>query len=247
MGGKIRDRREELGMTQRELGAKVGTSKEYISQIENGKPKLPNAGLRRALAEALGLQHVELLVAAGELREDEIPKEGEPRRHIVVSKLEHAARECLANDLAGISELGDALERASAASGGAAVRDERQALEHKRALAERRYERVREGWLASDHGPEWLAQETEQFRCALAAIETELAQLPSPPDPEFYAAIASMLHSAASAVATFDGDALRPLVQQIGHIHVCGDGVSIRYGPMYRDFVPTPHLQPVPR
>lgn len=171
---------------------------------------------------------------------------GEPRRHLVVSKLERAARACLLADLSGIASLDTALARASATAGGEAVKIAREGLEQRRQLAERRYARVREGWLASDHGPEWLASETENFRRELTGIDTELAALPSPPDPVSYAQIASQLDSAAASIGAFEDDQLRPLMEHLGRIVVTGDGVSIDYNPVYRDFIPHPHCEPVP-
>lgn len=171
---------------------------------------------------------------------------GERRRHIVASKLERAARECLLHDLANHDALDIAIERAVATAGGATVKSARELLEQRRLAAERRYERVREGWLASDHGPEWLAKETEQFRRELAVIDAELAQLPAPPDPQTYATVAQQLREAAASIALFDGDQLRPLVEQLGRIEVGDLGVSLDYAPIVRDFVPAPHLQLVP-
>ena len=76
MGSYIKERRLTLSMTQADLGGAVGKDKAYISQIELGKVALPNADLRRRLAEALQLRHVDLLIAAGELEPNEVP--GEP-------------------------------------------------------------------------------------------------------------------------------------------------------------------------
>lgn len=171
---------------------------------------------------------------------------GKPRRHIVASKLEAAVRNCLLADLPGIAPLDTAIQRASDASGGDSVQAERQRLEQKRAQAERRYERVREGWLASDRGADWLASETEQFRRDLAAIDDEIARLPAPPDPAVYARIADALASVHETIDTLDGPELRALVEQLGTIRVSGDGVSIAYAPVYRDFLAAPHVQAVP-
>ena len=43
----LRQRREVLGLTQQEVADRSGTSKEYYSQIETGRVKLPNPELRR--------------------------------------------------------------------------------------------------------------------------------------------------------------------------------------------------------
>lgn len=69
----IRERRLQLGMTQVELAESSGVNQPLISDIERGQTKLPNADARRRIARALGIRHLDLLVAAGELLEDELP------------------------------------------------------------------------------------------------------------------------------------------------------------------------------
>lgn len=77
-GAFVRERRERIGLSQTELADRVGIRKGYMSQIESGKIGLPNADLRRRLATALRVRHVDLLIAAGELTRDELPVVGEP-------------------------------------------------------------------------------------------------------------------------------------------------------------------------
>lgn len=72
LGAYIRRRRETLGLSQTTLVERSGVSKSHLSQIEVGKIALPNAEIRRRLAAALGVSHVDLLVAAGELLPEEI-------------------------------------------------------------------------------------------------------------------------------------------------------------------------------
>jgi len=69
----LRDRRESLGLTQEELAQRTETTRSYISQIESGKVQMPNAELRRAISKALGIRHVDFLVAVGELGDWEVP------------------------------------------------------------------------------------------------------------------------------------------------------------------------------
>ena len=76
MGAYLKERRLQLGMTQEEVAELVGTSGAYLSQIERGKVQITGTDLRRRLASALRLRHVDLLVAAGELAANEVP--GEP-------------------------------------------------------------------------------------------------------------------------------------------------------------------------
>jgi transcriptional regulator with XRE-family HTH domain len=73
LGSYIRERREALNLTQGELAEEAGTSRAYMSQIESGKVGLPNAALRRGIAAALGVRHIDLLVASGEISPDEVP------------------------------------------------------------------------------------------------------------------------------------------------------------------------------
>lgn len=72
LGRYIRARRRDLGLTQDAVAEVAGVDRAHISQIETGKINLPDAELRRGIATALRVRHVDLLVAAGELRADEI-------------------------------------------------------------------------------------------------------------------------------------------------------------------------------
>lgn len=56
----VRARREALGMTQTDLGDKVGVGRSYIAQIERGG-KVPSMYMGKALAEALGCGVEDLL------------------------------------------------------------------------------------------------------------------------------------------------------------------------------------------
>lgn len=72
LGDYIEKRRIELGYTSQAGFARAAKiSPSHLNQIEGGKIALPNADLRRKLARALGVRHVDILVAAGELAEDE--------------------------------------------------------------------------------------------------------------------------------------------------------------------------------
>jgi transcriptional regulator with XRE-family HTH domain len=68
----VAQRRRVLGLTQQALADRAGVTRDVVAQIESGKSKLPVPDNRRRLAEALGVRHVDLLVAAGELTPDEI-------------------------------------------------------------------------------------------------------------------------------------------------------------------------------
>lgn len=69
----LRERRELLGMTQAEMGQRLGVNANHISLIEQGKVKLPDIELRRELARALGIRHIDVLVAQGILDDWEMP------------------------------------------------------------------------------------------------------------------------------------------------------------------------------
>lgn len=62
--------------TQGELAERAGINRAHLSQIESGKIALPNADLRRKLATALGVSHLELLVVAGEIEPEEVQQAG---------------------------------------------------------------------------------------------------------------------------------------------------------------------------
>lgn len=66
------------GLTQVALAERASVSRDVIAQIESGKSKLPVPENRRKLAAALGVRHVDLLVAAGELDADEITSQPQP-------------------------------------------------------------------------------------------------------------------------------------------------------------------------
>jgi transcriptional regulator with XRE-family HTH domain len=76
LGSYLRRRRTQLGMTQEALGERSGLTKGYLSQVESGRIGFPGADIRRRLAKALGVTHLELLIAAGELLEEEVATAG---------------------------------------------------------------------------------------------------------------------------------------------------------------------------
>lgn len=76
LGQFIRQRRIDLGMTQVELSALTGIGQGNISDLERGRISLPSVAMRRKIAAALDVAHVDLLVAAGEVSEEEIRQSG---------------------------------------------------------------------------------------------------------------------------------------------------------------------------
>ena len=59
IGGKLRDKRMQSGLTQLELAKKVGISESYICQIENGK--MVSIKKLEQLAKVLGCKAKDLL------------------------------------------------------------------------------------------------------------------------------------------------------------------------------------------
>ena len=76
LGDYLKTKREGLGLNQAELARRSGVLRETINRIENNKTMLPSADSRRRLAKALGVSHLDLLVAAGEITEEEITQAG---------------------------------------------------------------------------------------------------------------------------------------------------------------------------
>ena len=78
LGQYLHDQRHARGLTMAEAAARADTSAAYWSQIEGGQVKLPGADLRRRIAGALGIRHVDILIAAGELTAEEAGREDAP-------------------------------------------------------------------------------------------------------------------------------------------------------------------------
>lgn len=72
----IKEKREDRGWSQRLLAETAGIPQPALSDIERGQTKLPNPDVRRRLARVLGLSHLDLLIAAGEITEEELREAG---------------------------------------------------------------------------------------------------------------------------------------------------------------------------
>jgi len=55
LASTVRGRRQDLGLSQAEIAARAGVSRDWVNQIEAGKPKA-EFGLVLRLLDALGLQ-----------------------------------------------------------------------------------------------------------------------------------------------------------------------------------------------
>lgn len=78
LGAYIKRARERLGWTQADLAVRAGlitpsgeANRTLIAQLETGRTKVSLPETRRAIADALGVRHLDLLVAAGELTVEE--------------------------------------------------------------------------------------------------------------------------------------------------------------------------------
>ncbi len=65
LGEKIRELRDELGMSQAHLAAQGGLSQGYLSQLENDEVHNPSAAVIFGLAQALHIDPRVLMQAAG--------------------------------------------------------------------------------------------------------------------------------------------------------------------------------------
>jgi transcriptional regulator with XRE-family HTH domain len=65
LGDKIRQLREECGLTQGQLATSSSVSQGYLSQLENGEVKNPSAAVLLRIAQAMHVDPDELFEAAG--------------------------------------------------------------------------------------------------------------------------------------------------------------------------------------
>jgi len=65
LGDRIRELRDELGLTQGQLASGSSVSQGYLSQLENGEVKNPSAAVLLRVAQAMHIDPDELFEAAG--------------------------------------------------------------------------------------------------------------------------------------------------------------------------------------
>ena len=75
----LSDHFRDTGEKQAEFARRVGLTPQTVIQLARGDIKVPTADIRRRLARAFRLRHVDILVMTGELAADELPAEGAPR------------------------------------------------------------------------------------------------------------------------------------------------------------------------
>lgn len=71
LGSYIEERMEILGLNQTELALRCDVPRVTINRLVKGKTNLPDAGTRRKLAHGMGVTHLDILVAAGEITAEE--------------------------------------------------------------------------------------------------------------------------------------------------------------------------------
>lgn len=88
-----------LSLSQVELAARAELSKSEINALLKGRVHLPGPDKRRRLAKALGVSHLDLLIAAGEITADEVREAGvvgvverdaDPQREALVALIRNA-------------------------------------------------------------------------------------------------------------------------------------------------------------
>jgi transcriptional regulator with XRE-family HTH domain len=80
LGSMLKDRREFLRLTQRELAAKLGVKASHVAYLENGRRR-PSLSLLRRLSTVMGLDSETIfLLAHPEARELITPRDGIPAR-----------------------------------------------------------------------------------------------------------------------------------------------------------------------
>ena len=88
LGRLVRDKRQELGLTQMEMAERIGISQAYLSSMERGGVRMPDVEIRRRLADVLRMTHLELLMAIDELSPEEAGQAPRPIVPDVVRKLD---------------------------------------------------------------------------------------------------------------------------------------------------------------
>lgn len=88
LGRLVRQKRQELGLTQVEMADAIGISQAYLSSMERGAVRMPDVEIRRRLADVVRMSHLELLIAIEELSPDEAGQAPRPIVPEVVRKLD---------------------------------------------------------------------------------------------------------------------------------------------------------------
>ncbi len=76
LGPYVTEKRETLGLNQKELAERCDLPPTTINRIEKGVTKVPSPDFRRRLAMGLGVSHLDILVASGEIEPEEVQAAG---------------------------------------------------------------------------------------------------------------------------------------------------------------------------
>ncbi|MCM1189362.1 MAG: helix-turn-helix domain-containing protein [bacterium] len=127
VGEKIRERRLEVGLSQKALGEKLGVSQQNIAQYENGK-RMPKLETIKKIAAVLKISPNELLQLNGtrtieELleiveiwrqQEEKLNKDNEIRHHLLIyyyNEMDRVGRDSLMKILSNLRILNDIGQR----------------------------------------------------------------------------------------------------------------------------------------
>lgn len=84
----MKARRNELGLTQEDLGAAIEREQKYVSRLESVSARFPEPEMLRRLAVALQCRPADLLIAAGYLDADDDERFGALHETAVVYDVE---------------------------------------------------------------------------------------------------------------------------------------------------------------
>lgn len=93
LSAAVLKRIEELGISQRGYAERIGMSSSHVNQLVKGRIALPSAEVRRKLADDLGVSHLDILIAAGELTREEAEAGGIQQREAMSSVPEDVVRQ----------------------------------------------------------------------------------------------------------------------------------------------------------
>lgn len=72
----IKNRREQLGLTQQDIARQLSTSDTTLSNIENGKTQKVSLDTAKKVADALDWDMIDLLMAINYLRPEDLQRHG---------------------------------------------------------------------------------------------------------------------------------------------------------------------------
>lgn len=97
IGVYLKEKREELGISKYRLAKDSQLSHTYISQLESGLKSNPSPEILDKLAQALGINNIDLLIKAGVISQDDF-KKGKEAVEEINSSLNHKREELLMNN-----------------------------------------------------------------------------------------------------------------------------------------------------